>query len=286
MVKPPKSIRAAKAAKRILQRITTQLEPQPRKRRRRRSAPDAAEAGDTVTRLARHEETKQRNVVAQLQPREIKRKRMGGAIQGGLHESRNKDAASFFAAIDAPFLRICGSCGELTKSEQSVIKTFEPEADRFAPLRNKAGKCEVIAEGVFTDQICGLKKIWLCKRWDKSLRESVVPKFCRASGFRIATVPSELAVLNRMEARLIGLGILFTTCVNLYSDGQEFTRRNSINYWNNAFDVVLDLPRPLSKCGIVYLKTLEAKSTKFFRVRPDLIRRTLCWLIDHNPLYK
>ncbi|GMF58921.1 unnamed protein product [Phytophthora fragariaefolia] len=193
---------------------------------------------------------------------------------------------AFFAAIDAPFLRICGSCGELTKSKQYVIETFEPEVDRFAPLRNKAGKCEVIAEGVFTDQICGLKKIWLCKRCDKSLRERVVPKFCRASGFRIATVLSELAVLNRMEARLIGLGISFTTCVNLYSDGQEFTRGNSINYWNNAFDVVLDFPRPLSKCGIVYLKTLKAKSTKFFRVRPDLIRRTLCWLIDHNPLYK
>ncbi|GMF17089.1 unnamed protein product [Phytophthora fragariaefolia] len=113
MVKPAKSIRAAKAAKRILQRITTQLEPQPRKRRRRRSAPDAAEAGDT-----------------------------------------------------------------------------------------------------------------------------------------------------------------------------EFTRGNSINYWNNAFDVVLDLPRPLSKCVIVYLKTLKAKSTNIFRVHPDLIRRALCWLIDHNPLYK
>ncbi|KAE8950934.1 hypothetical protein PR002_g33129, partial [Phytophthora rubi] len=71
----------------------------------------------------------------------------------------------------------------------------------------------------------------------KSLRARSTPKFSRCSGFRIAAVPDELAALNRMEARLIGLGVSFTTCVNLYRDGQEFTRE---------------------------------KSTKYFRVRPDL----------------
>ncbi|KAG6967009.1 hypothetical protein JG688_00006514 [Phytophthora aleatoria] len=89
-----------------------------------------------------------------------------------------------------------------------------------------------------------------------------------------------------MEARLIGLGISFTTCVNLHSDGQEFTRGNSINYWNNVVDTVLDLPRPIRKCGIVYLKTRNNNAAQFFRVRPDLVRRALCWLIDNNPLYK
>ncbi|KUF88259.1 hypothetical protein AM588_10001753 [Phytophthora nicotianae] len=89
-----------------------------------------------------------------------------------------------------------------------------------------------------------------------------------------------------MEARLIGLGISFTTCVSLHCDGQEFTRGNSINYWNNAVDTVLELPRPIRKCGIVYLKTKNNSAGQLFRVRPDIVRRALCWLIEHNTLYK
>ncbi|POM73102.1 Hypothetical protein PHPALM_10082, partial [Phytophthora palmivora] len=175
---------------------------------------------------------------------------------------------------------------KLTKSEQAALKRFDQEAERFAPLRNSAGVCEIIAEGVITNKESGNQMIWLCRRCDNSLRKKAVPKFCRASGFRIAPVPQELAILNRMEARLIGLGVSFTTCVNLYCDGQEFTRGNSINYWNNAVDVVLDLPRPLSKCGIIYLKSQKENSSNIFRVRPDLLRRALCWLIDNNPLYR
>lgn len=167
-----------------------------------------------------------------------------------------------------------------------MVQQFDPQADRFAPLRNTAGVCEVINEGVFTEPSTGSQMIWLCRRCNNSLREKKIPKFCRASGFRIAPVPSELAVLNRMEARLIGLGVSFTTCVNLYCDGQEFTRGNAINYWNDAVNVVLELPRPLSKCGIVYLKAQNTKSSPFFRVRPHLVRRALSWLIEHNPLYK
>ncbi|GMF35722.1 unnamed protein product [Phytophthora fragariaefolia] len=99
-------------------------------------------------------------------------------------------------------------------------------------------------------------------------------------------MPEELAVLNRMEARLIGLGVSFTTCVNLYADGQEFTRGNSVNYWNNVVDTVLELPRRIRKCGIVYLKTGNSDARPFFKVRPDIVRRALCWLIDNNPLYR
>ncbi|KAE9259021.1 hypothetical protein PR003_g34970 [Phytophthora rubi] len=40
-----------------------------------------------------------------------------------------------------------------------------------------------------------------------------------------------------MEARLIGLGVSFTSCVNLYRDGQEFTRGNAISYWDDPGQV-------------------------------------------------
>jgi hypothetical protein len=89
-----------------------------------------------------------------------------------------------------------------------------------------------------------------------------------------------------MESRLIGLGISFTTCVNLYRDGQEFTRGNAINYWNEPAQMVIAFPRPLSKSGVVFLASKTDSATNYFRVRPDLIRRALRWLIANNPLYK
>jgi hypothetical protein len=88
-----------------------------------------------------------------------------------------------------------------------------------------------------------------------------------------------------METRLIGLGVSFTTCVNLYRDGQAFTRGNAINYWNEPGQIVRELPRPLRACGVVFLATASDKTTKYFRVRPDLVRQALRWLIAHNPLY-
>ncbi|GMG16853.1 unnamed protein product [Phytophthora fragariaefolia] len=45
-------------------------------------------------------------------------------------------------------------------------------------------------------------------------------------------------------------------------------------------------PRPIRKCGIVYLKTGNSDARPFFKVRPDIVRRVLCWLIDNNPLYR
>jgi uncharacterized protein YheU (UPF0270 family) len=99
-------------------------------------------------------------------------------------------------------------------------------------------------------------------------------------------VPNELAIFNRMATRLIGLGISFTTCVNLYKDGQEFTRGNAINYWNDLAETVRELPRPLRTSGVVLLSSKKDNTTSYFKVRPDLIRRALVWLIANNPLYE
>jgi hypothetical protein len=99
-------------------------------------------------------------------------------------------------------------------------------------------------------------------------------------------VPKELAVVNRIEARLVGLGISFTTCVHLYRDGQEFTRCNAINYWNEPAETVRELPRPLKSCGVVFLKSTTDSKSSYFRVRPKLVREALMWLVLNNPLYE
>ncbi|ETI55555.1 hypothetical protein F443_01778 [Phytophthora nicotianae P1569] len=164
------------------------------------------EAASTIERLARYEETMKRNAAAQRQPRSVKRSKTNSKTQCDAN-GRSEDARAFYAAVDAPFLRICGSCGELTKSEQAVMRRFNSDADLFSPLCSNESECEIILEAIVSDESSRTSMIWLCRRCENSLRKKEVPKFCKASGFRKAAVPCQLAVLNRMEARLIGLGI-------------------------------------------------------------------------------
>jgi len=193
--------------------------------------------------------------------------------------------AAFFAAIDAPFLRICGSCGELAKATRAVRKMFVPGNKYFNPLRNDQGVCEVIEEAIVSSTN-DTSYVFICCRCNNSLLKGETPKFCRASGFRIGPVPGELAVLNWMESRLIGLGVSFTTCVNLYSDQQEFTRGNAVNYWNDVREVSMSLPRPISECGVVLLQSKHNPGAALARIRPGLVRCALNWLIANNPLYR
>lgn len=93
MAKSAKHLRAAKAARRVLRNLQVQLESSSNKRRRTASTSvEAAEATDTATRLARDEETKKRNAVAQIQPRVAKRNKKRESTQDGVNEARNKDA--------------------------------------------------------------------------------------------------------------------------------------------------------------------------------------------------
>ena len=139
------------------------------------------------------------------------------------------------------------------------------------------GVVETVVDGVTQ------KDAPFCAACWRSLAAGAVPKFSIASGFAIADVPPELAELNAMEARMIGLGVCFTTCFRVRG-GQDFTRGNSINYWNKAFDVVTKLPRPLSRCGVVRMKSSDEQPGQYYAVRPCLLRRALLWLREHNPL--
>ncbi|KAE9355367.1 hypothetical protein PR003_g2896 [Phytophthora rubi] len=184
-----------------------------------------------------------------------------------------------FAAIDAPLFKVCGRCGELANATSAVRKLYEPATEFFSPLRNEHGVVEVIDAGLVDE--CADEKtfIWLYDRCYRALRARKTPKFSRCSGFRIGCVPEETLCLNRIEARLIGLAVSFTTCVNLYRDGQEFIRGNAINYWSEPGWIVQELPRPVRACGVVFLATSADKTTKYFRVRPDLVRRAFA-LVD------
>ncbi|KAE9349815.1 hypothetical protein PF008_g6735 [Phytophthora fragariae] len=45
---------------------------------------------------------------------------------------------SFFETIDELFLRVCGSCGELTKSARAIRKCYDLTQKYFAPLKNRS----------------------------------------------------------------------------------------------------------------------------------------------------
>ncbi|ETP29378.1 hypothetical protein F442_21464 [Phytophthora nicotianae P10297] len=74
--------------------------------------------------------------------------------------------------------------------------------------------------------------------------------------------------------------------MDLYKDQQQFTRENSVNYWNDVNEVTLSLPRPLPKCGVVLLRSSTSRGEIFIKVGPDVVRTALRWLIAHNTLYK
>jgi hypothetical protein len=276
----------------------------PRKRQRSPVSLEILEEQEASARRQRLEETQQRNEAAQKLPigkKRVKRRASDRLDQDDLDADaecklpglssllcqwfNELELVAFFAAIDEPLLRICGGCGELAKSTRTVKKVYDLGSEYFAPLRSQVGGCEVIPDAV-TTATSGKQYVFVCCRCHTSLLEGKIPKFCRASGFRISDVPAELATLNWMESRLIGLGVSFTTCINLYCDQQEFTRGNAVNYWNDVSDVILSLPRPISESGVVLLRSRNSRGDSLVRVRPDLIRRALVWLITNNPLYE
>ena len=121
--------------------------------------------------------------------------------------------------------------------------------------------------------------------WSSKKRQ--VPKYSIASGFVIGDIPEELTQLNDMEARVVGLGICFTSCYNINGKCQECTKGHCINYWNDACTIAVSLPHPIERCGIVRLETArDPNHQRLFMVRPNLIRTALLWLREHNPLYK
>ncbi|GMF61163.1 unnamed protein product [Phytophthora fragariaefolia] len=222
MVERLECSRAAKHARRVIRALSKPATKSPPRKRYKRQGPlEEAEVKGAAERLNRHAETRKRNAAGQLQPVARKnRKPKVDREEGDDGSSRSADAKGelfmdrthihdanvccvvrvpFFAAIDGPFLRICGSCGELAKSDHAVRKRYDPGSAFFAPLCNSSGQCEIISEAVIAENESDGPFVWLCRRCNQSLLGREVPKSCRASGYRIAPMPEELAVLNRME---------------------------------------------------------------------------------------
>ena len=205
----------------------------------------------------------------------------------GRYAAMQRDRDSFHAELDDPLLYICGACGELVHGRKKHVFQYSDDDSFFDALKvNGDGEPSsgLVSEAIV--KVGGVDTVPFCERCVKSMRRRRAPKFSTASRFEIAQVPVELRALNPMEERMIGIGVCFTTCYRLVG-GQEGTKGNGISFWNDVCNLATILPRPLSKCGVVRLKSSRhVDGSHFFNVRPHYIRAALYWLIENNPLYK
>ncbi|KAE9165813.1 hypothetical protein PF004_g29372 [Phytophthora fragariae] len=140
MAKEPRT-RSGKAALRTIRKLATPgCGDKPAKRRRlERTTPslEDIEASEARARISCFEETQARNTVGQNVPCSRKLSLRGHVPESDLlaHES---DKSSFFETIDELFLRVCGSCGELTKSARAIRKCYDLTQKYFAPLKNRS----------------------------------------------------------------------------------------------------------------------------------------------------
>lgn len=108
--------------------------------------------------------------------------------------SQGLDRKSFFERIDEPLTFICGSCGELSNPRKMTVVKLTKNAKILNKLAYEED--EVRCEGIVPEAIVQHKHSRTAPFCDScmcSLRTNQVPKFSAAAGFRLASIPEELA---------------------------------------------------------------------------------------------
>ena len=215
-------------------------------------------------RLNRRMETQRRNQRNQAKVLLLKaeaKKRKSRARLKRYATQQQRDQAQFCEDIDAPIAFICGSCGELGNARSMQIRTYNRGDPVFQTLEvtETAFSYGLIHEAIVENE--NGKTVPFCESCLSHLKRRQKPMFCIANGFLLCDVPLELAVLNTIELRMVGLGICFTTCYNLQGDGQECSRGNAINFWNDTFRIASSLPHPLERCGVIQMR-YKGRSTQ------------------------
>jgi hypothetical protein len=206
-----KAAKATKAGKHALTRVATRAAPQLRLEPSDHAVKLGALETDRMKgRLERHNETKRRNAGTQSLPKNKRQKKKGRNVDASVDVNLEHDKqgmfvrvldtvdminmtksvffiiVDFFAAIDAPLYRMCGRCGELANSDNSMLRLYDPKSIfllLFAMTTENAKLSPVTG-----DSNEAKKSIWLCESCYRSLLAGKTPTFCRSSGFRIASV--------------------------------------------------------------------------------------------------
>lgn len=135
MGKHRKLKRCAKAARRSLKAAASVAAASPKSKSAvpRPRTVDEQESTNEKARLTRLNEMAKRNAAAQQLPRVSKRRKTTRGQEGTEHQNLEADQKAFFAAIDSPLYRVCGSCGELANATTAVRRLYDPATEFFFP---------------------------------------------------------------------------------------------------------------------------------------------------------
>ncbi len=132
-------------------------------------------------------------------------------------------------------------------------------------------------------------KYFICRTCDGALSKGCMPIQSVANNLSLASVPPELACLNKLETRLLCLRIAFMKMVALPSGKQRCIHGPAVNVPIRLDSVVQTLPRLPDQSQLVPLKfkrKLEYKGHYMYEyITPEKIFSALDWLKANHPNY-
>ena len=132
-------------------------------------------------------------------------------------------------------------------------------------------------------------KYWICLTCDRTLSKGSMPIQSIANNLSLASVPPELACLNKLETRLLCLRVAFMKMVALPSGKQRCIHGPAVNVPIRLDSVVQTLPRLPDQSQLVPLKfkrKLEYKGHYMYEyITPEKIFSALDWLKANHPNY-
>jgi len=142
---------------------------------------------------------------------------------------------------------------------------------------------------VFTDKMSFDNKEYICKTCHLKLIKGKIPCQAVCNNMYVDDIPSELAVLEKLEQILIAQRIVFEKIIIMPKGQQRKIKGAICNVPVECDQTCHILPRPPERSGIIMLKLkrkLQFRGHVYFQaVRPQLVLNALNWLQTNNVLY-
>ena len=224
---------------------------------------------------------------AQFQKRKRKdkeRKKRQKCANPKIVTSEKSSKKSFYDAFDNLLpTQHCGVCDEM-KSKSDMKPTSIPITWEKFMLLQQSDECSPVLNTTCIKD----NHINICKTCYQNLSCGQIPN---ASILNNAwgDVPPELACLNALEEKMIALYVCNTKIV-ICPLGQTARIGGTAYVMNDLVSNVEVLPRMpnMTDTLLAVPRKYNNQNTKSdgMMIRPNLIKRALLWLIEHNPLYK
>ena len=189
----------------------------------------------------------------------------------------------------------CDSCGMLVcKSEIAYPKEFWVNVK----LANKNGAWnqfkDMLGIEIFEDN-----SIQICNYCKTNFNRNIIPPRSKLNNMDPGNIPKEIAVLTPIELMFISTVKVFQTVVKLGAVGKHAPQNSRLSALKgNAIHIPLPLEQTIkqlereidfTKIPANYIITHHIKNDELLLrnlVNLDNVHAALCWLKEHNPIYK